>query len=82
MPSRLELLQQWAAANPGCSIHCLESDQVLGMKQILLRYVISIDEQDFTAHSCDYSESINELIRDEILEDDNQEIIDHILQDS
>ena len=29
MPSRLELLQQWAAANPGCSIHCLETDQIL-----------------------------------------------------
>ena len=29
MPSRLDLLQQWAAANPGCSIHCLETDRIL-----------------------------------------------------
>ena len=29
MPSRLDLLQQWAAANPGCSIHCLETDRSL-----------------------------------------------------
>ena len=29
MPSRPELLQQWAAANPGCSIHCLETNRIL-----------------------------------------------------
>ncbi len=51
------------------------------MKQVLFRHVISIDEQEYTVHSCDYSESIHELIRDQILENDNQEIIDHILQD-
>ena len=51
------------------------------MKQVLFRHVISIDEQEYTVYSCDYSESIHELIKDQILEDDNQKIIDHILQD-
>lgn len=29
MLSQPELLQQWAAANLGCSIHCLETDRIL-----------------------------------------------------
>tara|TARA_R100000329_G_scaffold123714_1_gene102233 strand:+ start:2048 stop:2206 length:159 start_codon:yes stop_codon:yes gene_type:complete len=51
------------------------------MKQVLYRRVISIDGREYTVHSCDYSESINEQIQDQILEDNNQEIIDTILQD-
>ncbi len=51
------------------------------MKQVLYRHVISIDGREYTVHSCDYSESINELIQDQILEDNNQEIVDTILQD-
>jgi len=51
------------------------------MKQVIYREVISIDGRDYTVSSCDYSKSIAELITDEILEDDNQEIINHIVDD-
>ena len=51
------------------------------MKQVIYREVISIDGRDYTVSSCDYSESIASLIADEILEDDNQEIINHIVDD-
>lgn len=51
------------------------------MKQVIYREVISIDSRDYTVSSCDYSKSIAELITDEILEDDNQEIINHIVDD-
>jgi|TARA_B100000073_G_scaffold339543_1_gene338099 hypothetical protein len=51
------------------------------MKQILYRHVVSIDGHEYTVHSCDYSESIKELIQDKLLEDNNQEIIDHIIDD-
>ena len=51
------------------------------MKQVIYREVISIDGRDYTVSSCDYSESIVGLITDEILEDDNQEIINHIVDD-
>lgn len=51
------------------------------MKQVIYREVISIDGRDYTVSSCDYSESIAGLITDEILEDDNQEIINHIVDD-
>mgnify|MGYP007032706890 CR=1 FL=1 len=50
------------------------------MKQVLYRHVITIDGYEYTVHNCDYSESIDEMIRDQILEDNNQEIIDTILQ--
>ena len=50
------------------------------MKQVLYRHVISIDGREYTVHNCGL-ESINELIQDQILEDNNQEIIDTILQD-
>jgi len=52
------------------------------MKQVLYRHVISIDKREYTVHSCDYSESIHELIHDKILDDNNLEIIDYIIQDS
>lgn len=51
------------------------------MKQVIYREVISIDGRDYTVSNCDYSESIAELITDEILADDNQEIINHIVDD-
>ena len=51
------------------------------MKQVIYHEVISIDGRDYTVSSCDYSESIASLITDEILEDDNQEIINHIVDD-
>lgn len=51
------------------------------MKQVIYLEVISIDGKDYTVSSCDYSESIADLIADEILEDDNQEIINHIVDD-
>lgn len=51
------------------------------MKQVLYRHVISIDGCEYTVHNCDYSESIKELIQDKLLEDNNQEIINHIIDD-
>jgi len=51
------------------------------MKQVIYHEIISIDGRDYTVSSCDYSESITSLIADEILEDDNQEIINHIVDD-
>jgi hypothetical protein len=50
-------------------------------KQIIYKEVIEIDGKQYTVSSCDYSESIQELIKDNIIENDNQEIINHIVDD-
>jgi hypothetical protein len=50
-------------------------------KQIIYKEVIEIGGKQYTVSNCDYSESIQELIKDNILEDDNQEIINHIVDD-
>lgn len=51
------------------------------MKEVTYYKIISIDGRDYTISCCDYSESINELIKDGSLEDDNQEIINHIFEE-
>lgn len=51
------------------------------MKTITYREVVTIDGRDYTVSTCDYSESIAELIADSVIEDDNQEIINHIIDD-
>ena len=51
------------------------------MKQVIYKEIISIDGREYTVSNCDYSESIHELINDNILEDDNQEIVNHIVDD-
>lgn len=51
------------------------------MKIVTYREVITIDGRDYTVSTCDYSESIAELIADSVIEDDNQEIINHIIDD-
>jgi hypothetical protein len=50
-------------------------------KQIMYKEVIEIDRKQYTISNCDYSESIQELIKDNIIENDNQEIINHIVDD-
>jgi uncharacterized membrane-anchored protein len=50
-------------------------------KQIIYKEIIEIDGREYTVSNCDYSESIQQLIQDQILEDDNQEIINHIVDD-
>lgn len=51
------------------------------MKQIIYKEIISIDDREYTVTICDYSESINELINDNVLSDDNQDIVNHIIDD-
>jgi len=51
------------------------------MKEVIYYKIISIDGRDHTISCCDYSESINELIKDNILEDNDSEIVDHIFQE-
>ena len=51
------------------------------MKQVIYKEIISTDGREYTVSNCDYSESIYELINDNILEDDNQEIVNHIVDD-
>ena len=51
------------------------------MKQIIYKEIIEIDGIDYIILSCDYSESINEAISDEILQGNNDEIIDYITDD-
>lgn len=51
------------------------------MKTITYREVVTIDGRDYTVSICDYSESIAGLIADSVIEDDNQEIINHIVDD-
>jgi hypothetical protein len=51
------------------------------MKQIIYKEIISIDDREYTVTTCDYSESINELINDNVLSDDNQDIVNHIIDD-
>ena len=51
------------------------------MKQVIYREVITVDDRDYTVSNRDYSESIHQLIQDDVLENDNQEIINHIVDD-
>ena len=51
------------------------------IKQIIYKEVIEIDGREYTVTTCDYSDSINELIQDQMIENDNQEIINHIVDD-
>ena len=51
------------------------------MKQVIYKEIIVIDDREYTVSNCDYSESVNELIYDNILEDDNQDIVNHIVDD-
>jgi hypothetical protein len=51
------------------------------IKQIIYKEVIEIDGREYTVFNRDYSESINEAIKDQIIENDNQEIINYIVDD-
>ena len=51
------------------------------IKQVTYKEIICIDDCEYTVSTCDYSESIHQLIQDEVLEDDNQEIVNHIVDD-
>ena len=50
-------------------------------KQIIYKEIIQIDGCEYTVTTCDYSDSVNELIQNQIIENDNQEIINHIVDD-
>ena len=49
------------------------------MKQIIYKKTISIDDREYIVSIYDYSESINALINDNVLSDDNQDIVDYII---
>ena len=49
------------------------------MKQIIYKQIISIDDREYTVSIYDYSETINALINDNVLSDDNQDIVDFII---
>lgn len=50
-------------------------------KEVIYKEIICIEGREYTVSTCDYSESIHQLIQDEILGDDNQEIINHVVDD-
>jgi hypothetical protein len=50
-------------------------------KQIIYKEIIQINGREYTVTTCDYSDSVNELIQNQIIENDNQEIINHIVDD-
>ena len=43
--------------------------------------IVEIDGERYTVSCCDYSESISELIKDGVLYGNNQEIVNHIVDD-
>jgi hypothetical protein len=49
------------------------------MKQIIYKEIVEINGERYTVSCCDYSESISELIKDRLLYDNNQEIVNHIV---
>jgi hypothetical protein len=51
------------------------------MKSIIYRESIQIEKHEHVVFEIDYSESINELIKDNILSDCEQDIIDYITDD-
>jgi hypothetical protein len=51
------------------------------MDQVILRTVITLNGTDFTVKGCDYTQTINDLIKDGIIEENNNEIIDFIIED-
>jgi hypothetical protein len=50
-------------------------------KQIIYKEIIQINGREYTVTTCDYSDSVNELIQNQIIENNNQEIINHIVDD-
>lgn len=51
------------------------------MREVIYKEIVEIDGRQYTITTCHYSDTIAELIADEIIEDDNQAIIDHIIDD-
>jgi len=51
------------------------------MKDIVYKEIVEIDGRQHTITTCHYSDTIAELVADEIIEDDNQAIIDCIIDD-
>ena len=51
------------------------------MDQVVLRTVITLNGTDFTVNRIDYTQTINDLIQDEILRENYHEIIDYIIED-
>jgi len=48
-------------------------------KQIVYKEIIEIDGCEYTITTWDFSDSINNLIQNQIIVNDNQEIINHII---
>ena len=51
------------------------------MKQIIYKEVIEVDGVEYTVMDRDYSETINELIADQIIPDHNRDIFNYITDD-
>ena len=51
------------------------------MDQVILRTVITLNGTDFTVNRCDYTQTINDLIEDGLIEENNNEIIDFVIED-
>ena len=51
------------------------------MKQVIYKEVIEIDGVEYTVMNCDYSETINDLIADQIIPDHNHDIVIYITHD-
>ena len=50
-------------------------------KQITYKEIINIDGREYMIYICDYSKSINELITDQVIQNNDQNIVDHIIDD-
>lgn len=51
------------------------------MKQVTYKEIIVIDGREYNVSTYDYSDVIDQLIGDSIISDDNQDIINHIVDD-
>ena len=49
------------------------------MKQVIYKEIITIDGREYKVSEYNYSDAIDQLIEDSIISDDNQDIINHIV---
>ncbi len=51
------------------------------MKQVIYKEVIEIDGVEYIVHNCDYSETISNLIDDQVVLNHNMDIVNYIIDD-
>lgn len=51
------------------------------MREIVAKFVVVIDGKEYVHRICDYSESVEQMINDGELEENNQEILEYVYED-